>query len=383
MHTSPYSIEAASIDSLMFGYIITNAEHEVLVMNQMARRLLAGTKTIKTLEEVVSRLPKRLELLDHVKYCSVEHKSCNFREVELGDRRVRVSLSPVFEGAELRGNALVLEDITERVAQDRARDDFLAFLVHEFRTPLTAIRGNSSLLEDFFKDALKDKDAHEIVADINTGSRSLLELVNQFLDMSRLEEGRIEFDLTPFDAVAMARETVKSLEVIAHDRGLTLELQADAPVMEVGADAGRAKQMLTNLIGNGLKFTEHGGVRVALTQRDEVLELRVSDTGNGIPEESRGGLFGKYFQAANNELRHDSSKSTGLGLYVTKLMTEGMGGTIGLETSVVGKGSTFLATLPLATPERLKQMAKQMYDSKQGVRHAEAFEHTLVAATGD
>ena len=371
--------ELASINNLSIGYIVTNSEHAVVLLNPAAQSLLAATQPITTLEEMVAYLPEHLAVLDHVKYCSVEHKSCSFHEVTLGDRKVRVFLSPIFEGEELRGNVLTLEDITDRINQEHARDQFLSFLVHELRTPLTAIRGNSELIEEYFQDALKDERLHEMVGDINSGSKYLLQMVNQFLDMARIEEGRIEYDLQQFDAVQVIRETVQSLSVIATKQALDLRLEAAADLaIEVVADPNRVKQVLTNLIGNGLKFTQKGGVAVGLKQTDEMLEVSVIDTGAGIPAESRAGMFQKYFQASNNPLRKDSAKSTGLGLYVTKLMVEGMGGEISLAKSEPGQGSTFVFTLTLATPARLKQLSKQLYDAKQGVKHAPALEHSLL-----
>jgi signal transduction histidine kinase len=377
MSKPPFTLELASIDSLGVGYIVTNVDHEVSVINHAARELLAATGVTKTLEEVVERLPKRLELLDHVKYCSVEHKSCSFREVQLGDRKVRVFLSPIFDGWELRGNVLTLEDITDKVAQERARDEFLTYLVHELRTPLAAIRGNADLIKVFSKD--NNENVRGALEDINIGSKYLLQMVNQFLDMSRLEEGRIEYKFEQFNATDLIAETVASLDVLARERSLSLEFKPPkSSVAQVVADMGRAKQVLTNLIGNALKFTEKGGVTVTIATKKDMLEVSVADTGPGIPPESKANLFQKYFQASNNILKHDGSKSTGLGLYVTKLMADGMGGNIELRASELGKGSTFTFSLTLATPERLKYLVKQRADAKQGVQHAPApsFEHT-------
>ena len=374
------SLALASIDNLTIGYIVTNMKHEIVLINYAARSLLAATKQIDTLEDVVKRLPDRLALLDHVKYCSIEHKSCSFREVELGDRTVRVFLSPIFGSDELEGNLLTLEDITDKVEQERARDQFLSFLVHEFRTPLTAIRGNSSLIQDYYKDALKDPELNELVGDISTGSTYLLDMVNQFLDMARLEEGRIAYDLQSFEVVDLLHETVDSLEVLAKQRGLALSFNAPADAKaQVVADRQRVKQVVTNLVGNGLKFTEHGCVTVSINQTSEALEVFVTDTGPGIPTDSRDKLFQKFFQASNNKLSKDSAKSTGLGLYAAKLMVEGMGGHISLASSKSDEGSTFVFTLDLATSSRLKRLEKQLYDAKQGVEHAPAEEHHSIA----
>jgi signal transduction histidine kinase len=148
---------------------------------------------------------------------------------------------------------------------------------------------------------------------------------------------------------------------------------------QVAADPNRTKQVLTNLIGNALKFTEKGSVKVSVSATDTVVKVSVMDTGAGIPEESRANMFQKYFQASNNKLVKDSSKSTGIGLYVTKLLVQGMGGEISLGESKENEGSTFIFTIPLTTPARLKQVEKELYDAKQGVQHAQVSEHTSSA----
>src|SRR5580698_853106 len=169
-------LATSSLEYLNVGYVVTDVDHKVLIINQAARELLADAKIIKTLEEVVAYLPEKLQLLDHVKYCSVEHKYCSFREVELGDRKVKLFLSPIFNGGELEGNLITLEDITERTEQERAREQFLSVLVHELRTPLTAIKGNSSIIQDHYATLLDDKDFREIITDINSGSIYVLQM---------------------------------------------------------------------------------------------------------------------------------------------------------------------------------------------------------------
>jgi signal transduction histidine kinase len=375
----PFNQESASLEYLNLGYIVTDMNHDVLLINRAGRELLESTN-IATLEEIVTHLPDRLQLLDHVKYCSVEHKSCSFREVELGSKKVRVFLSPVFDGGDLKGNLLTLEDITDKVAAERGREQFLSFLVHELRTPLTAIRSNSALIEEYYPEVLGDQSLKEIVSDIHTGSKYVLEMVNQFLDMSRLEEGRIQFDLQQFDAGEVITQTVQSLQVLAREKGLDLSLAMPPNTdTQVAADPNRTKQVLTNLIGNALKFTEKGSVKVSVSATDTVVKVSVMDTGAGIPEESRANMFQKYFQASNNKLVKDSSKSTGIGLYVTKLLVQGMGGEISLGESKENEGSTFIFTIPLTTPARLKQVEKELYDAKQGVQHAQVSEHTSSA----
>lgn len=372
--------ETISLEYLPLGYIVTNLDHKILLINGSAKSILKETNLISTLEQVVEKLPERLQLLDHVKYCSVEHKSCSFREVEIGDRLVRLYLSPIFEGGNLTGNLITLEDITDKVNKEKAREQFLSFLVHEFRTPLTAIGGNAEMIKDFFvTDDNKDK-LPAMANDIQTGSKYLLQMVNQFLDLSKLEEGTIKYDFKEFEIIALIDETIQSLDVIAKNKNIELKFHIEGPKKyNVVADPHRTKQVLTNLIGNAIKFTDRGEVNVSLTTDEEFLEISVNDTGHGIPLDSRENMFQKYFQASNNKMKNDSTKSTGIGLYVTRLIVEGMGGKVWLKSSELDKGSTFAFTVTLATEERMKRLQKQLNEAIQGAEHAFVSEHNTLS----
>lgn len=144
------------------------------------------------------------------------------------------------------------------------------------------------------------------------------------------------------------------------------------------ADPHRTNQVLTNLIGNALKFTAEGWVKLHFIKTAKELQVFITDTGPGIPAKDQSGLFQKYYQASNNKLKKDSAKSTGLGLYTTRLMMEGMGGTVQLSESKVGTGSTFMFTLDLATKERLAHLRVQKNEAKQGVEHAAVSEHNII-----
>jgi NtrC-family two-component system sensor histidine kinase KinB len=365
-------IENMSIDTLDIGFIVTDENQRVVIINKAALGLLKLTGAIKSLTQALGHLPPELDLLEHIKFCSPENKSCDFHEIKLGERQLRVFLSPIFDGDDLRGNVITLEDISDAKEKEHSRDAFFSLVVHELRTPLTAIRGNTSLIQEYFPEALKDDKLKQIVGDINTGSVYLIEMVNQFLDMSRLEEGRIVFDLKQFDAAETLKTTTDGLGVLAKEKGLTLEfVPVEGISTQVIADPTRTKQVLTNLIGNGLKFTEKGKISITYRVNGDELTVLVQDSGQGIPKDSQHKLFQKYFQASNNTIAKDSSKSTGLGLYMTRLVVEGMEGKIFLASSKENEGSVFAFSLPMATPENLKKLQKKQNDAKNGVHHTQ------------
>jgi signal transduction histidine kinase len=202
------------------------------------------------------------------------------------------------------GTVVTVDDITEQKALQRSRDEFFSIASHELRTPLTAIRGNTSMIQDYFPKALADPDLKSMIDDIHESSVRLITLVNDFLDTSRLELGKIKFDIKPVNVPE-------------------------------------------------LKFTEAGSVTIAVRQNGTQCEMRVTDTGKGIPLDSQSLLFRKFQQASNNILTRDSTRSSGLGLYISKLIINGMNGAIELESSVENQGSTFLVSLPVAEPARV------------------------------
>ncbi|MGH7011977.1 MAG: PAS domain-containing sensor histidine kinase, partial [Caulobacteraceae bacterium] len=236
----------------------------------------------------------------------------------------------------------VLRDVTERrrtaaaLAEARrlaeaaaeAKAQFLANMSHEIRTPLTAILGFSGLLESL--EGLPET-AELFVRRIRTAGAQLLSLVNDVLDFSRLEAGQVELDPQPLDLVEFCAETVDLMGAQATAKGLRLELTCgtDIPSL-VLADALRLRQVLVNLIGNAIKFTDRGSVRVRLERKAEaIFKVSVLDTGRGIPRRQRSRLFERFSQLDSRTSRgHGGS---GLGLAICKALTGLMGGAIGVE----------------------------------------------------
>jgi PAS domain S-box-containing protein len=230
-----------------------------------------------------------------------------------------------------------------------AKSDFLANMSHEIRTPLTAILGFSALLR---RQAGLPPEAATQVERIATAGETLLAVVNDVLDFSKLEAGHIELDPHPFDPIAFVNETVDLVANQAVVKGLSLDiaLDADLPPM-VFADSARLRQVLLNLLGNAIKFTVAGGITVDVRYDGFVggrLALAVTDTGMGVPADRRDRLFQRFSQVDGSvSRRHGGS---GLGLAICKSLTELMGGEIGID-SAEGRGSTFWVTVPAPPSE--------------------------------
>ena len=228
----------------------------------------------------------------------------------------------------------------------RARTEFLAMVSHEIRTPLNGILGTLRMLQET---PLNEAQQGHMEM-IRYSGDALLAILNDVLDISRLEAGHIRLEMQPFDMTLLIDNLVLLMAGRAAEKGLDLRTQIDAGFeAQVIADGGRIRQVLLNLIGNALKFTDEGTITVRLEQIDSSdrqvrMRLSVIDSGIGIPREARDQLFTEFFQVDHAMARRVGG--TGLGLAISKRIVEAMGGAIGVE-STPGVGSTFWFTLSL------------------------------------
>jgi signal transduction histidine kinase len=187
------------------------------------------------------------------------------------------------------------------------------------------------------------------VDDIHSSAVRLIEIVNDFLDVSALEQGKIQMRPERFALADVAGEVLRELGSVTHAKGVKLVLD---PSMEsapqILADRQRMKQVIYNLVGNANKFTANGSITLSARVSDTTVECLVTDTGTGMSEENQRLLFRKFQQAGDSLLTRDATKGTGLGLYISKLIVEKTGGRIGLVRSEPGKGSTFVFSVPRA-----------------------------------
>jgi signal transduction histidine kinase len=226
---------------------------------------------------------------------------------------------------------------------DKMKSAFLATVSHELRTPLNAILGFLGLVLDDLCESREEEKA--LLRDTLTSSKNLLFLINNMLDLAKIEAGKVDLYLEKLNLRDVLDEVTSLLSIQARQKDLYLRHES-YNVSPVYADRGKLWQVLNNLLGNAIKFTEHGGIEVKARFRGrDLVEIEVKDTGIGVSPEQQKRIFERFVQADSNYTR--KQMGAGLGLVISKSLVETMGGTIRLESAGEGRGSKILFTIPI------------------------------------
>lgn len=278
---------------------------------------------------------------------------------------VSVSAAPIVDTqGSVDGAVIVFRDTTRERQLEHMKDEFLAIASHELRTPMGAVRANLAMILNGDYGPV-NKGLIEPLSDIKSSTVRLVELVNDLLGIARIEAGRMLFVLSNFDMSKAVNDVVTSLSALSKEKGIHITLAPSINHAEVQADVAKVKQVLTNLIGNALKFTNQGSINIAVIAKKSMVEVSVSDTGVGIAPQDQELLFTKFNQITTYHAT--KPPGTGLGLYISREIVRKLGGDLWLAQSVVGKGSTFIFTLPRSGStgaQKTKQILKQ-----EAIRH--------------
>jgi signal transduction histidine kinase/HAMP domain-containing protein len=248
-------------------------------------------------------------------------------------------------------NAQLYEQQLETTEQlrtvDRLKSEFLASMSHELRTPLNSIIGYSRMLLDGADDELSEDTVEDLSA-IHNGGKHLLSLINDILDLAKIEANKLELDSEPVQFASVVQEVSQMTSVLFKDKSLALKVEVPADMPDLWADRIRLRQILNNLVSNAVKFTESGSVRIVAGYDNQSHEAIISiiDTGIGIPPEKLALIFERFTQVDSSSARR--AGGTGLGLTITKHLIDMHGGRIWVE-SEDGKGSTFAFSIPLVS----------------------------------
>lgn len=354
----------AALSCMHDGVVITDNQHRVAMINPTAERML-GSSALDVIGKPLFSIVQATEN-DGVQYgVSVVQQALTEGKAVQGDRiitirtqsesplPVRYSASPMFEdNGEAIGAILVIHDETDRQAAeerlreaDRRKDHFLATLAHELRNPLAPISTGLELM----KLSAGDIEAtSEIRERMERQAKHLVHLVDDLLDVSRIAQGKLSLKKQRVDLCSLVREIADVTGAKAREAGLNFSTTLPSETCFVDADPHRIAQVITNLVNNSIKFTPPGGnILIEVAQNDRRRQLRVKDTGVGIPSELQPTIFGMFTQLTN-EYSLIAGKGLGIGLALSKSLMELHGGSISVQSAGKDQGSEFELTLPPA-----------------------------------
>jgi signal transduction histidine kinase len=276
-------------------------------------------------------------------------------EIAAGDFTQRVKIGNRDELGALAANvnrtSEQLGDLYRQLeAASQHKSDFLASMSHELRTPLNAILGYAELLVDGIYGALPAR-PKDVLERIQNNGKHLLALINDVLDLAKIEAGQLTLTLEDYSLPEVVKSVVTATEPLATSKGLKFTATVQDGMPMAHGDARRVSQVLLNLVGNAIKFTDEGEIEIGAKLDKGQFVLTVRDTGPGIPDADQERIFGEFQQIDNSNTRKKGG--TGLGLAISKRMVEMQGGTIAVE-SMLGQGSTFRVVLPVHVDEMME-----------------------------
>ena len=326
----------------------------VMVLDRSGRITLTNSAVLRVLgtdRDLIGKTPlevlRRPELENAVK-AILAGEPAQTLEINAGNNRVlQASVAPVTNAAGVVNSAVVVfHDFTEIRRGERMRRDFVANVSHEFKTPLTSIRGYTETLLAGAKD--DPKIAPDFLRIIERNAQHLSALVSDLLVLARLE-AEVPATREQFDLAIVVREQISSRKNALVDR--SIELSVDCPAIQIQTDRARLATALSNLIDNAIHYNKPGGqIRISAETQNGTLNVAIEDTGNGIPSEELPRIFERFYRVDKSRTRE--SGGTGLGLAIAKHAIESQGGTITV-TSRLGVGSTFTIHLPVRCRRRL------------------------------
>ncbi|MBW1921855.1 MAG: response regulator [Deltaproteobacteria bacterium] len=330
------------------GVMVTNRNMEVVLHNAALMQLMGLTERKKN-PFPVSEILQDQELIETIRDIQqgdpAEHRSISL-ETRAGNNVLRAISAPALDGeGDIVGTVTVLENITAFKQLDRMKTDFVNMVAHELRSPLVSLKQILNVLLEGLAGALAEKQ-EEFLTRGSSKIDALLELINDLLDVSRIEAGAHIQEEVPTDLEKIIAETVVFMEPRARAKGLRIAYECK-DMKPIQADPRGMEEVFHNLIGNAVNYSPNGGeIRIVGRGRGEYLEVSVTDEGIGIPEEELPKIFDKFYRVKDPRTR--SVVGTGLGLSIVKGIVEAHRGTIDVESNE-GVGTTFRIRLPLSS----------------------------------
>lgn len=354
------------VNSIADGVVLVDASGIVQLINPAARSIVGWTSDdataldYRSVLKIINNKNESIdESLDPVQQClktnqSVLTDKLGIRTTSGKQLLLSIMASPL-GGETATGAIIVFRDITAQRAQERDQAEFISTASHEMRTPVAAIEGYLGLALNP-STATIDEKARSFLGKAQDSAHHLGRLFQDLLDISKVEDGRMQNNPTILDVTTLVRGILEEFRTQFVEKGLTVIYTPDttaggqniAPLFYINADVDHFQEVLSNLITNAIKYTKQGSVTVDVRGDNEHVYVSVTDSGIGIPTEDIPHLFQKFYRVDNSDTREIGG--TGLGLYLSRRLTESMGGHLTLE-STYGKGSTFTMEFPRVSNE--------------------------------
>lgn len=345
----------ATISSLADGVFMIDSKNELLIINDATKRFLKISAEEPTFQDILASFPKNYDLIAKINEATNQNKTVEEKDLSLGRQSFELFITPVFLASENRakeyrqliGTSVMIHDITIEKNLEQIKENFTNMMVHELRSPLTAIKDSTELLLSE-KINLEDKEKRQFLEIINKQSKVLLDQVGTILDAAKFDSGNLVLNKKPINLEEIINERIKIFQPQAEKKHILLssDLQNEIPL--VMADKIRIAQVLNNLLSNSLKFTPENG-KITILSRiindPQAVKVSVSDTGIGIPKDKQKDIFIKFHQVEKNQIKN-SPDSTGLGLYIVKRIIDAHKGIVEVE-SEEGHGTTISFILPI------------------------------------
>ena len=336
--------------SIADGVVVCDRDNKVQIINAAATQLFD-----KDAKELIGKpLVFCTEGPDRPQICQVIQAFTDtvspgrlgpvMQQLNIDKRVIRLHIAPISLKGEFLGSVMIMHDITQQAELERMKNEFISNVSHELRTPITSIKSYVDTICQH-GDKLEPDIYKEFMQIIDSEADRLINLVNEVLELSKLEDVDRELEMVAQDVRPAAEYTIRALNMMAKDKGIELVFACDDPIPLVQMNRESIERSLINLINNAIKYTPKGGqIEVSVRHLTDTKELRVAvkDNGIGIPEECIEHIFERFFRV---EKKVHTIKGTGLGLTIVKNIVEKHGGRVGVE-SEIGLGSTFIIYLP-------------------------------------
>jgi two-component system phosphate regulon sensor histidine kinase PhoR len=333
------------IKNMHEGVLVVNNKNEIILMNPSLKRTFMIDYPLEG--KLLLAVIRNIDIKDLVDVTNKGEQKLFSKEISVNipeEKIFKVNSAPIFSDNYITGAILVFHDITELRHLEKIRQDFVANVSHELRTPISSIKGYT---ETLLEGALEDKNnARDFINIINQDSNRLAKLIDDLLDLSKIESGNLKMVFLPIDILEVIKRAIAVVNNQAKEKSIQIILDSRENLPKVLADDTRLSQVMINLLDNAIKYTPNDrSIKISVYPKEKFVQIDVSDTGMGIPQENLPRIFERFYRIDKSRSR--TLGGTGLGLSIVKHIVQGHGGEVWVK-SELEQGSTFSFIIPTA-----------------------------------